>query len=83
MQSGIIGVIGSNNQTLGIWMDNPDLIASLSECTTINEEISRKCNDVLKEAMLSLTGRYGQVAVLVLMHRQGTSKHGWLCRKTL
>lgn len=64
LQSGIIGVIGSNNQTLGIWMDNPELVASLSECTTIDEEISRKCNEVLKETMQSLSGRYGQVAVL-------------------
>ena len=64
LQSGIIGVIGSNNHTLSIWMDNPDLIATLSECTTIDEKISRKCRKILKEVMESLAGSYGQVAVL-------------------
>lgn len=64
LQSGIIGVIGSNNHTMAIWMDNPDLVATLSECTTIDEEISRKCRKILKEAMELLTGSYGQVAVL-------------------
>lgn len=64
LQTGIIGVIGSNNHTMGIWMDNPDLVATLSECTTIDEEISRKCRKILKEAMGSLAGSYGQVAVL-------------------
>lgn len=64
LQTGIIGVIGSNNHTMGIWMDNPDLVATLSECTTIDEEISRKCRKILKEAMGALAGSYGQVAVL-------------------
>ncbi len=64
LQSGIIGVIGSNNHTMAIWVDNPDLIATLSECTTIDEKISRKCRKILKEVMELLTGSYGQVAVL-------------------
>lgn len=64
LQSGIIGVIGSNNHTMAIWVDNPDLVATLSECATIDEEISRKCRKILKEAMNSLAGSYGQVAVL-------------------
>ena len=64
LQSGIIGVIGSNNHTMAIWVDNPDLIATLSECTTIDEKISCKCRKILKEVMELLTGSYGQVAVL-------------------
>lgn len=64
LQSGIIGVIGSNNHTMAIWVDNPDLIATLSECATIDEETSRKCRKILKGAMNSLARSYGQVAVL-------------------
>ena len=64
LQSGIIGVIGSNNHTMAIWMDNPDLVATLSECATIDEETSRKCRKILKGAMNSLARSYGQVAVL-------------------
>lgn len=64
LQSGIIGVIGSNNHTMAIWMDNPDLVATLSECTTIDEKISHKCRKILKEVMESLASSYGQVAVL-------------------
>ena len=67
LQSGIIGVIGLNNHTMAIWMDNPDLVATLSECTTIDEKISHKCRKILKEAMESLAGSYGQVAVLDAM----------------
>ena len=52
LQSGIIGVIGSNNHTMAIWMDNPDLVATLSECTTIDEKISHKCRKILKEVAL-------------------------------
>lgn len=64
LQSGIIGVIGSNNHTMAIWVDNPDLIATLSECTTIDEKISCKCRKILKEVMELLASSYGQVAVL-------------------
>lgn len=64
LQSGIIGVIGSNNHTMAIWMDNPDLVATLSECATIDEETSRKCRKILKGAMNSLARSYGQVAIL-------------------
>lgn len=45
-------------------MDNPDLVASLSECATIDEDILCKCHEVLNGAMQALSGSYGQVAVL-------------------
>lgn len=64
LQSGIIGVAGNDNQTLGIWMDNPDLVATLTECTTIDKDISNRCHGILMDAMSTLGGEYGQIAVL-------------------
>lgn len=64
LQIGTIGVIGSNNQTLGLWMDNPDLVATLDDCTTINKVFSDKCREFLMKSMATLSGTYGQIAVL-------------------
>ena len=33
---GTIGVVGENNQTVGVWVDNPEYVAKLDECTTID-----------------------------------------------
>lgn len=42
IEQGIIGVYGNNNQTLGIWHDNPEYVGNLDECTTIDTAISKK-----------------------------------------
>ena len=38
IERGIIGVTGENNQTVGIWHDNPNYVATLDECTTIDSD---------------------------------------------
>lgn len=64
LQVGTIGVIGSNNQSLGLWMDNPDLVATLDNCTTINKIFSDKCREILMKSLAALSGTYGQIAIL-------------------
>lgn len=61
---GIIGVYGNNNQTLGIWHDNPEYVGNLDECTTIGTAISKKCKSLLQKGMKTLDGTYGQIAVI-------------------
>lgn len=62
IQRGTIGVVGQ--ETVAVWMDNPDLICSLDECTTIDNSITDKCRKELKIAMEQLNGTYGQLAVV-------------------
>lgn len=64
IEQGIIGVYGNNNQTLGIWHDNPEYVGNLDECTTINTAISKKCKSLLQKGMEALDGTYGQIAVI-------------------
>lgn len=64
VERGTIGVVGENNQTVGVWMDNPEYVAKLDECTTIDSTITQKCQEVLSEGLYSLNGTYGQVAVI-------------------
>ena len=64
IEQGIIGVYGNNNQTLGIWHDNPEYVGSLDECTTIDTAISKKCKSLLQKGMGALDGTYGQIAVI-------------------
>ena len=47
IERGTIGVVGENNQTVSVWMDNPEYVAKLDECTTIDSAIAQKCHDVL------------------------------------
>ena len=64
VECGTIGVVGDNNQTIGVWMDNPEYVAKLDECTTIDRVMTQKCQDALSEGLESLNGVYGQVAVI-------------------
>ena len=64
IERGIIGVTGENNQTIGIWHDNPNYVATLDECTTIDSMMTQKCQDVLSKGLKMLNGTYGQIAVI-------------------
>lgn len=64
IERGTIGVVGDNNQTVGVWMDNPEYVAKLDECTTIDSVMTQKCQDVLSEGLKMLNGTYGQIAVI-------------------
>ena len=62
IERGIIGVTGENNQTVGIWHDNPNYVATLDECTTIDSMMTQKCQDVLYKGLQMLNGTYGEIA---------------------
>lgn len=64
IECGVISVVGKDNRTVGVWMDNPEYVAKLDECTTIDSVMTRKCQVFLSEGMKSLDGEYGQVAVI-------------------
>lgn len=64
IERGTIGVVGENNQTVGVWMDNPEYVAKLDECTTIDSVMTQKCQDVLSKGLKMLNGTYGQIAVI-------------------
>ena len=64
VERGTIGVVGENNQTVGVWVDNPEYVAKLEECTTIDSVMTQKCQEVLSEGLKSLNGTYGQIAVI-------------------
>jgi len=62
MQSANIGAV--NGETVTVWGDNPDYVASIGECTTIDEDISAICRKKLEQTMSAISGKYGQVAVI-------------------
>jgi len=79
LQCANIGAV--NGETVAVWGDNPNYIASLSQCTTIDDEITAKCRVELEETMHSIGGEYGQVAVLDVQTGElkawiALSKHG-------
>ena len=64
IERGTIGVVGEDNQTVAMWMDNPEYVAKLDECTTIDSVMTQKCQEVLSEGLKALNGTYGQIAVI-------------------
>lgn len=64
IEQGLIGVYGENNQTLGMWQDNPEYVGALDECTTIDSEITKKCYNLLGKGLKELNGVDGQIAVI-------------------
>lgn len=64
LQSGVIGVAGTNNSTLGFWNDNPRLVGNLARCTTLDSIVSDTCRSLLLDCMKCLNGSYGQIAVI-------------------
>ena len=64
IERGTIGVVGEDNQTVAMWMDNPEYVAKLDECTTIDSVMTQKCQEVLSGGLKALNGTYGQIAVI-------------------
>jgi len=61
-QNANIGTV--NGETVAVWGDNPDYVASIGECTTIDEVIIARCRKELEKTMKKMDGDYGQVAVI-------------------
>lgn len=61
---GRIGVDGTTNQTFEVWNDNPELVASLTYCTTLDEQLTKQCRKFLSNGLNTLHGTSGQLAVI-------------------
>lgn len=61
---GRIGVNGTDNQTFEVWNDNPKFVASLTYCTTLDEQLMKQCRKFLSNGLKTLHGKCGQLAVI-------------------
>lgn len=61
---GRIEVNSNNNTTFEVWGDNPELVASLTYCTTINNQLTKQCRKFLSNGLKTLHGLRGQLAVV-------------------
>lgn len=61
---GRISVNGTDNQTFEVWNDNPKLVASLTYCTTLDEQLMKQCRELLSNGLKTLNGTHGQLAVI-------------------
>lgn len=61
---GRISVNGTDNQTFEVWNDNPELVASLTYCTTLDEQLMKQCRMFLSNGLKTLNGTHGQLAVI-------------------
>ena len=48
IKRGILSVDESTNNVLSIWMDDPDEVYSLDECTTIDKKITKRAKNLLE-----------------------------------
>lgn len=48
IMKGILCVFEHDNSTMGIWMEDPDEVCSLEECTTIDKKMTKKATKLLR-----------------------------------
>lgn len=51
IKRGIVSVYEPTNDVVSIWMDDPDELYSLDECTTIDKKITKKATKLLEKLM--------------------------------
>ncbi len=51
IKRGIVSVYEPTNNVVSIWMDDPDELYSLDECTTIDKKITKKATKLLEKLM--------------------------------
>lgn len=64
IKHGILGVSESTNDVLSIWMDDPDEVYSLEECTTIDKKISKHTEKLLEAFILQQQMDNAQIVIL-------------------
>ena len=64
IKRGIISVSESNNSVMSIWMDDPDEVYSLEECTTIDKKMTKRAKELLKACILQQKMDNAQVVIL-------------------
>lgn len=64
IKHGILGVSESTNDILSIWMDDPDEVYSLEECTTIDKKIVKRAKKLLEAFIQQQKMDNAQIVIL-------------------
>ncbi len=64
IKCGILGVCASNNGVFSLFMDDPDEIYSLEECTTIDEEMMKLAGELLDSFIHQTQMENAQIVIL-------------------
>ena len=63
LRQGIVSV-GPSGSVMSVTMDNPDLFLTLDSCKTIDQRMTKKCQNILKKGMTDKHNQYGQILVM-------------------
>lgn len=72
IKRGIVSLYEPTNNVVSIWMDDPDELYSLDECTTIDKKITKKATKLLENLMKSQ--QMENVQIVILDARSGRLK---------
>ena len=64
IKRGIVSIYEPTNNVVSIWMDDPDELYSLDECTTIDKKITKKATKVLGNLMKQQQMENVQIVIL-------------------
>lgn len=64
IKRGIVSIYEPTNNVVSIWMDDPDELYSLDECTTIDEKITKKATKLLGNLMKQQQMENAQIVIL-------------------
>ena len=64
IKRGIVCVFENDNSIMSIWMDDPDEVYSLDECTTIDKKIAKKATKLLENLMKQQQMENVQIVIL-------------------
>ena len=72
IKRGIVCVFENDNSTMSIWMNDPDEVYSLDECTTIDKKITKKATKLL--GILMKQQQMENVQIVILDAKSGRLK---------
>ena len=64
IKRGIVSVYEPTNDVVSIWMDDPDEVYSLDECTTIDKKITKKATKLLEKLIEQYQMENAQIVIL-------------------
>ena len=64
IKRGIVSIYEPTNNVVSIWMDDPDELYSIDECTTIDKKITKKATKLLEKLMKSQQMENAQIVIL-------------------
>lgn len=75
IKRGIVSVYEPTNDVVSIWMDDPDELYSLNECTTIDKKITKKATKLLEKLMKQ---EQMEDAQFVILHAKSGRLKAWV-----